>query len=55
MTDNQDKTGARFMVTEGIINPSTNKMEPNKGAIIGGFIVLRPGTTVSINQKSDQQ
>ena len=54
MTDTADKTGARFMITEGTINPATQKVEPLNASNVGGFIVLRPGTTLSINNKHDQ-
>jgi len=55
MTDSQDKTGARFIITEGIINPATQKLDPTSKNVVGGFIVLRPGTTVTLNKKNDDQ
>lgn len=50
MTDSQQKTGARFIITEGALNPRTKKLEPikDKENIVGGFIILRPGNTVPI-------
>jgi prepilin-type N-terminal cleavage/methylation domain-containing protein len=51
MTDADNSgTGARFIITEGTLNPGTKKLEPLQGKEnnVGGFIVLRPGNTVPI-------
>jgi prepilin-type N-terminal cleavage/methylation domain-containing protein len=44
------RTGARFIITEGTLNPGSRKLEPLAGKEnnVGGFIILRPGNTVPI-------
>ncbi len=53
MSDKADVTGARFIVMEGEINPATKELTAIAGKenIVGGLLILRPGTTVSINKK----
>ncbi len=59
MSDRDDKTGARFMIVEGSLHPDSGEIMPAGGNattdIVGGFIVLRPGTTVSITNQYDVQ
>lgn len=49
-------TGARFIVTEGTLNPGTQKLEPLAGKEnnVGGLIILRPGNTVPIKNYEAQ-
>lgn len=57
MTDRNDVTGARFMITEAQLNPQTKKLEAkgDKKDIVGGFLILRPGNLVPINKISEAQ
>lgn len=57
MSDKSDVTGARFMIIEGTYNPGTKQLEVPAGKenIVGGLIILRPGTTVTINNKYEAQ
>lgn len=51
MTDaDGSNTGARFIITEGTLDPGTKKLLPAEGRQnnVGGFIILRPGNTVPI-------
>lgn len=57
MTDRNDVTGARFMITEAQLNPQSKKLEAkgDKKDIVGGFLILRPGNLVPINKISEAQ